>query len=71
MLMKEKPRAQDRPRLRVRRGDDELGPNSDIGSKLRALYGAVQDEPIPSRFLDLLERLDEAEQRTGDATGRS
>ena len=31
-------------------------------SKLRALYGAVQDEAIPDRLLDLLEKLDEAEQ---------
>jgi hypothetical protein len=46
-----------------RRGDDGLGPNSDIGMKLRALYGAVQSETIPDKFLELLEKLDEAEQR--------
>jgi hypothetical protein len=43
--------------------DDGLGPTSDIGAKLRALYGAVQDEGIPERLLDLLERLDQAEQQ--------
>jgi hypothetical protein len=40
---------------------DQLGPTTDIGAKLRALYSSVQDEAIPSRLLDLLERLDEAE----------
>jgi hypothetical protein len=40
-----------------------LGPTSDIGAKLRALYVSVQDEGIPERFLELLEKLDQAEQR--------
>src|ERR1700710_2136895 len=51
--------------MRVRpsgRTDEGLGPNSDIGAKLRAFYGAVQDQPIPDKFLDLLEKLDEVEQ---------
>ena len=48
---------------RPRRSDDGLGPNSDIGAKLRALYISVQDEGIPEKFLDLLERLDRAEQQ--------
>jgi hypothetical protein len=43
--------------------DDGLGPNSDIGKKLRALYGAVQNEDIPSKLLDLLEQLDAVEKR--------
>ena len=47
------------------RSDDGLGPNSDIGAKLRALYGAVQSEGIPDRLLDLLEKLDEAERNAG------
>ena len=54
---------------RPRRTDDGLGPNSDIGAKLRAFYGAVQDQPIPDKFLDLLEKLDQVEQsskRKGD-----
>ena len=46
---------------RTRRTDDGLGPNSDIGAKLRAFYGAVQDQPIPDKFLDLLEKLDDVE----------
>ena len=48
---------------RPRRTDDGLGPNSDIGAKLRALYGAVQEENIPDTLLDLLEKLDQAEQQ--------
>lgn len=47
-----------------RRHDDGLGPNSDIGNKLRALYGAVQDEGIPDKLIDLLERLDEVERQS-------
>jgi hypothetical protein len=46
---------------RRRRMDDGLGSNSDIGAKLRAYYGAVQDQPIPDKFLDLLDKLDEVE----------
>lgn len=46
----------------MRRTDDGLGSNSDIGAKLRAFYGAVQDQPIPDKFLDLLEKLDQVEQ---------
>lgn len=46
---------------RARRSGDGLGPNSDIGAKLRAFYGAVQDQPIPDKFLDLLEKLDQVE----------
>ena len=48
--------------FRGRRSEDGLGPNSDIGAKLRAFYGAVQDQPIPDKFLDLLEKLDQVEQ---------
>ena len=49
---------------RLRRGDNGLGTNTDIGAKLRALYGAVQEEPIPENILDLLEKLDKAELKT-------
>jgi hypothetical protein len=47
-------------RLDVRAGDI-LDPNNQIGVKLRSLYSAAQDEAIPDRFLDLLEKLDQAE----------
>ena len=50
----------DRQRLEMR-ASDILEPNSQIGVKLRSLYAAVQEEAIPDRFLDLLEKLDQAE----------
>jgi hypothetical protein len=50
-----------------RRQEDGLGPNSDIGNKLRALYGAVQEEGIPDKLLDLLDRLDEVERQAKPA----
>lgn len=34
-----------------------------ISRKLRELYDTVQDEGIPDKFLDLLEKLDEAENK--------
>jgi hypothetical protein len=40
---------------------DILDPNNQIGVKLRSLYAAAQEEAIPDRFLDLLEKLDHAE----------
>ncbi|MBB3964939.1 NepR family anti-sigma factor [Rhizobium metallidurans] len=43
------------------RASDIMDPNSQIGVKLRSLYAAVQEEAIPDRFLDLLEKLDQAE----------
>ncbi|MBU1336300.1 MAG: hypothetical protein KJ944_05310 [Alphaproteobacteria bacterium] len=49
-------------RTQAGRADDGLGPNTDIGARLRALYGAVQDEGVPEQLLDLLEKLDNAEQ---------
>lgn len=52
-----------------RHRDDGLGPNSDIGKKLRALYGSVQNEEIPNKLLDLLEKLDSAEQRAKSTKG--
>ncbi|WP_425388840.1 NepR family anti-sigma factor [Devosia elaeis] len=58
---------QQRARTQPGRAEDGLGPNSDIGSRLRALYGAVQEEGVPDQLLDLLEKLDNAEkaQQTG------
>jgi len=50
----------DQQRLELR-ASDILDPNNQIGVKLRSLYAAVQEEVIPDRFLDLLEKLDEAE----------
>ena len=36
-------------------------PNASISRKLREFYDAVQGEGIPDRFMELLERLDQAE----------
>ncbi len=40
-------------------------PNAQIASKLRALYTSVQEEAIPDRLMDLLEKLDAAELNAG------
>jgi hypothetical protein len=36
-------------------------PNAQIATKLRTFYHQVQDEALPQRFLDLLEKLDAVE----------
>ena len=41
------------------KGPDD--PNAQIAMKLRAFYHSVQDEALPQRFLDLLEKLDAVE----------
>lgn len=61
-MIKDKLVTQQRMRTQAGRADDGLGPNTDIGARLRALYGAVQDEGVPDQLLDLLEKLDSAEQ---------
>lgn len=38
-----------------------MPPNASISRKLREFYDAVQEEGIPDRFMDLLEKLDDAE----------
>ncbi|MND78537.1 hypothetical protein D3C87_1630540 [compost metagenome] len=38
-----------------------IAPNASISRKLKEFYDAVQEEGIPDRFLDLLERLEAAE----------
>lgn len=51
----------------TRRGKDEdpLGPNSEIGRKLRQYYDDLVTEDIPDRFSDLLNQL---EQKSGAET---
>lgn len=61
--MRDKSKMNQMTPMRARRYEEGLGPNSDIGAKLRALYGQVQDEGIPDRFLDLLEKLAAAEEK--------
>jgi hypothetical protein len=60
-MMKENLVTQQRTRSQSKRPDDGLGPNTDIGARLRALYGAVEEEGVPNNLLDLLEKLDSAE----------
>ncbi|MFD2646977.1 NepR family anti-sigma factor [Devosia albogilva] len=70
-MMKDKLVTPQRMRTQTGRVDDGLGPNTDIGARLRALYGAVQEEGVPDHLLDLLEKLDSAEQaQRSQSTGR-
>ncbi|MNT64251.1 hypothetical protein D3C72_2021320 [compost metagenome] len=46
-----------------------LDPNGLIGSKLKALYRAIEQEPVPDLFIDLLQKLDDAE-ALGRAEGK-
>lgn len=59
-----------RPDEDKRRSDPNatFDPNGPIGRKLKSFYDVVETEPVPERFLDLLEKLDEAERRA--KTGR-
>ncbi len=41
-----------------------------ISGLLRSMYGAVENEGIPERLLDLLEKLDQAERMQIDAKDR-
>ena len=41
-----------------------LDPHGEIASRLRILYAEVEQEPIPTELIDLLERLDEAEAKS-------
>lgn len=43
------------------------GAYSEIPKKLKAYYDSLQEEVIPDRFLDLLEKLDRAEQAAKQA----
>ena len=61
---------QSRLRTQSGRAEEGLGPTTDIGSRLRALYGAVQDEGVPDQLLDLLEHLDSAEMSQAGANAK-
>ena len=68
-MKKDKFLTQQPMRTQGARSEDGLGPNTDIGARLRALYGSVQDEGVPDQLLDLLEKLDNAEQQQSDKLG--
>ncbi|MHC5652385.1 NepR family anti-sigma factor [Stappia sp.] len=57
------PDTRNSPKREQPRGPD----HEQITQKLREYYDSVQDEGIPDRFLDLLERLDEAERKSSGA----
>ncbi len=40
-----------------------------ISRQLRDFYDSVAEEPIPDRFIDLLEKLDQAEEQTSQKAG--
>ncbi|OOG66588.1 hypothetical protein BLJAPNOD_03974 [Ensifer sp. M14] len=46
---------------RTAKAGSGLDPNGLIGSKLKALYRAIEQEPVPDIFIDLLQKLDDAE----------
>ncbi len=47
-----------------------MPPNASISRKLREFYDAVQEEGIPDRFLELLERLDQAEKNAKSVSAK-
>lgn len=65
------PENQRRAGVAGRTGGGMSDPNNQIASKLKALYSAVEQEPIPDMFLDLLEKLDKAEQGGQSQGGKS
>ncbi|MEX6506272.1 NepR family anti-sigma factor [Jiella sp. M17.18] len=46
---------------RSQAGAPDLGANTAIGKRLKAYYDDVASEPVPDRFLALLDALDKAE----------
>ena len=46
---------------------DPLGPNSEIGRKLKQYYDDLISEAVPDKFQDLLKQLEEREQPAGPA----
>jgi hypothetical protein len=48
---------------------DALGPNSEIGRKLRQLYEDVVSEEVPDRFTELLRKLEQSEKPASSRDG--
>lgn len=49
-------------------GPQPIDPNEQISRKLRQFYDGVREQEIPDKFLDLLEKLDEAERKMAETT---
>ncbi len=58
---------QDRSRTSER--VDPLGPNSEIGRKLKQYYDELVTEEVPDRFADLLKQLEERQSRDSTRNG--
>lgn len=43
--------------------DECLSPHSEIATKLRSFFNQIEQEPLPDKYLDLLNKLDKAEQQ--------
>ena len=54
--------AADEGRNQPAKKGDPLGPNSEIGRKLKQYYDDLVSEEVPDRFADLLRQLDERSQ---------
>jgi len=54
--------------VRPHKGAARLGHDiqAKIGQQLRAVYADIVDQGVPERFVELLRRLDEGQQSTGD-----
>ncbi|WP_275789031.1 NepR family anti-sigma factor [Pararhizobium gei] len=61
--MSDTPRDRRSARTAVGTEGGMMDANNQIALKLRALYREVEQEPIPDIFLDLLAKLDKAEQK--------
>lgn len=48
---------------------DPLGPNSDIGRKLKQYYDELVTEEVPDRFAELLRQLEDPEQQPASRDG--
>jgi hypothetical protein len=59
--MKREPYPADRVARRGRERKDLLGPNSEIGRRLREYYDEIVSEAVPDRFAELLGQLEKAE----------
>lgn len=46
-----------------RNASGKSDPHGEIAGKLKSLYDTVENEPVPDMFLDLLNKLDEAERK--------
>ena len=50
-----------RPERRKKSSTDLLGPNTEIGRKLKQYYDDLVSDDVPTRFADLLSKLEHAD----------